>query len=234
MSRSFVAASSDRIGITGDPAVLQFTSAFTITAWFNVQVDTGLSENIVSKRGGTGSRAWCFRVDAGLMFFTVSDGTVEPGVNGATNVGISGWHFGAAVYTPSVSIEVFLDTASDGINTVSIPASINSASGFEVTIGARPNASEFFSGYIQDVRLFPAALTLPQLMTVRSGSNPSSPAGWWLLGGTASPELDSSGNGNSGSLTGTTQGPDHPAVSTGPEPNVGELIAVGDIRYQQI
>lgn len=107
---------------------------FTIGGWFNVGSLSPSFSGLISKDGGTANRGYSLAISsAGLVRLQVSlSGGTPVFEETATVIGIGGWHFVVARFTPSVEMSVFVD-GNKSTKTTGVPASCNvSSQAFEV------------------------------------------------------------------------------------------------------
>lgn len=218
---SLVSASSDKCVLTQTSGLPIYPSntTYTIMGWICPQTvgaaltlysegssssSNGISMDTGVNAGALGVRVF-LRNDAGsLLLNTTSTTRLKAGV----------WCHVAFVDnngTASVYINGVLDTANYNYTRSGAFTNINDAS-----IGARRATSytSFFNGKIADVRIYSTNLTQDQVRSVYYQGIDPSPAnlkGRYTFDNTAT---DSSGNGNNGTLTGTTYSTDVPGHMT--------------------
>ncbi|MEK7634837.1 MAG: LamG domain-containing protein [Patescibacteria group bacterium] len=146
----------------GQPVSLQITGAMTISAWVKQASLTDYNQ-IVSKAASSGQRGWglrCSSSNTTCEFHIASDTDTQIHVGSDTS-GISKtgvWMHLVGVYTPSVSLEIYKDGVLVERDIASIPAS-QFDQAVNASIGSRSNASLFFDGSIDDVRIYNRALS---------------------------------------------------------------------------
>ena len=138
----------------GNPTELQITGTLTISFWFK-STNTGY-QFLVSKDDATNS---CFGV--GLrqqkIYATIySSGLTD--IQTTTTWTDGNWHNVVFVFTPSTSMEIFVDGNSEVIETTSIPASIDNDS-VNLNIGRRVNSSRYYTGIIPNTQIYNRALS---------------------------------------------------------------------------
>jgi hypothetical protein len=175
MAYNFTASSIQYLEVA-DTASLDITGALTLVAWIK---STGVysvnNKGILNKFTVTpGERSYALSINSsGTLQFAFSDaGTTNANnrtVNGATVVGTN-WRHAAGVFTPSTKIEVFLDGASDGVNTTSIHSSIYSGSA-PLWIGSGAILGEIFNfdGLIAEAAVYSTNLTADEIKSLATG-----------------------------------------------------------------
>ncbi|MFI4941499.1 MAG: LamG domain-containing protein [Burkholderiales bacterium] len=127
-----------------------------------------------------------------------------------------------------------------GGNEVIYAHEIPGTGGLQLTTGqpafiGTDNSGDFLLGNIAEARAYNVALSAIQIAAIAADTAGSLNAGgaqanlvaYLHLCGTAIPEPDASGDGNSGTLTGTTQGPNSPGFSCGPPPATSMITLTG-------
>jgi len=198
----FVASESDYID-AGNPTDLQITGALTISCWFKT-TDTNY-QFLVTKDDGTNS---CFGV--GLrqqkIYATIfSSGLTD--IETTTTWTDGNWHNVVFVFTPSTSMEIFVDGNSEIRETTGIPSSIDNDPA-NLNIGRRGNNTRYYTGQLSNAAIFNSALTASQVSTLFNFGTPEtnisfSPQAWWKLDDQTA-ITDYSGNGNTGTNNGAT------------------------------
>jgi hypothetical protein len=138
----------------GNPTELQITGILTISFWFK-STNTGY-QFLVSKDDGTNS---CFGI--GLRQQKIYATIYSSGLTDiqTTTTWVDGnWHNVVFVFTPSTSMEIFVDGNSEVIETTSIPASIDNDS-VNLNIGRRVNSSRYYTGIIPNTQIYNRALS---------------------------------------------------------------------------
>jgi Concanavalin A-like lectin/glucanases superfamily len=149
----------------GNPTALQLTGSMTVSAWINSSAFPADDAAIVSKR--TSSRIG-FQLDTtvdrgprtiGFKLTTTSGGQMFR--YGATALQANTWYHVAGVYNAATSeLHVYLNGQLDDgalVGTVT-PTQQNSTA--NVNIGGRPTTTSYnFNGRLDDVRIYPRALT---------------------------------------------------------------------------
>lgn len=108
----------------------------TLGGWFYFDSLATQSVCVSKTAGAAADTSYWLEANSSVARFLVSDGAVFQIGVGATTLLVSTWYFLAGRFIPSTEARVFLNGASDGVDTSGIPAAlINSAAGFN--IGAR-------------------------------------------------------------------------------------------------
>lgn len=166
----------------GNSPVFELSGAMTITAWLNLNV-TPMNRNsrILAKMGAGGSRSWSSGIEQSVSG-VARPATFQVAPNGSSVTSLSDdaslpsgeWVHYAGVYTPGVSMQVYLNGDLAAIKTDGIPASQYSSNGKPVYIGARPDdgASGWY-GSLDEVRLYDEALTESQIEGIMALPEPA-------------------------------------------------------------
>lgn len=211
MARDFASGNTDSVSWSGGPFVLSSTAA-SILCWFKHGTHTGLTADnafFFDQRALAAKRVSAFLqgVDGKISVAWRADGGT--GAN-ASFISTSAWDDGAPhrllLVRRSVTpfIELYIDEASDG-SSATDPGTDATATTAQRWGGNAQAANGGFGGtlgrcqYVAGVTLTPkeAAMILWRGRTGRKMSQ-------WLEMGIASPEPDWSGNGLSGTLSGTS------------------------------
>ncbi|MDP8231020.1 MAG: LamG-like jellyroll fold domain-containing protein [Candidatus Gorgyraea atricola] len=204
--------SNDSVQIDNPPSL---GSAFTLSLWIKPDATMGANDNFIGVYNESG---WLFRNDASttgkLNFYSGSTSYTSA----STILTTEEWQHVAVTYDGSVyklyrnGVNVYTSASSQ-----SAPTNSN-----EMTIGRLPSSSYEFPGYIDEVRVWNVALTSEQInahmYTRLRGDEPGLKGYWRLDEGSGTVALDSSGNGNHGTLT---NGPTW--STTGQVPCAGEI-----------
>jgi hypothetical protein len=156
-------ATDDYVNI-GNPAQLQITGAMTVAAW--VYVDTFTSNGrVIAKQGGSSNRCWSLSVesaDSKAQFAIATNSTTLVSIKSAAVIPTGQWVHLTGVYEPGVALRMYVDKTLSNSNTTSIPASQYNNS-LNVNLGRRPDASCYWDGKLDDVRVYNVALTATQI-----------------------------------------------------------------------
>jgi len=191
----------------GNDPDFNLSYGLTVTAWIKVNAFTKDWQAIVTK----GDSAWRLHRYSNTNFIDfactgLSGGNYDWGstVWGSTSVNDGQWHHVAGVYDYSASrVYLYVDGYTDGPNSVRIGYGGISTNGFNVCIGENAERrGRYWNGLIDDVRIYPIALTATQILSMANLKPPSiSMVARWRLdeeGGTIA--IDSSGNSHTGIL----------------------------------
>jgi hypothetical protein len=149
--------------IKDPPAVsLQFTSDFTISAWFKLlKVTDGRYSTIIGRQLGTDDEnSWNLSIDRQTPTLYVSTGRV-----GDVSVDTGSWHYVTAI-KQGRNLSIYINGEFAVQNRVS--GELNESDSNEVTIGAQDNdggISEFFNGSIDEVRVSDTACSSDWIKT---------------------------------------------------------------------
>lgn len=174
MAYNFTASSIQHLEVA-DTASLDITGALTLVAWIKSTGNYSINNRgIVTKFvTATNDRSYgLFITSTGRPAWIISNNGLSAGGQaaiGATVVGTN-WRHTAGVFTPSTKIEVFLDGASDGVNTTSIHSSIYSGSA-PLWIGLLTGLNDIFSfdGLIAEVAIYNTNLTASEIESLAKG-----------------------------------------------------------------
>jgi Concanavalin A-like lectin/glucanases superfamily len=214
--------SSDQISV-GNPTAVQITGDLSSSIW--LYLASGFSSGFnscIGKWDNSSGRTYLIGLDGNDNYAFFAIGQLNNGfassANSTQNVSyfVGGWHHLAGTFKASTG---------EGIVYVDGIASGTVSSGYSGVGGGNQNfiignqsggGSPFFNGKLAEGALWNAVLSPNEIASLASGSlpyqiRPLSLAGYWPLYGVASPEPDLSGNGNNGTLTGTTY-TNHPPV----------------------
>jgi hypothetical protein len=199
----------------GNPASLQISGALTISAWVKMSLTADDQTPILSKDNTTQR---CFAL-WGCIFgvnnprFIIFNNNTATRVNATTNIKDNNWHHILVSFIPSTSLSIYVDGVQEGINTTSIPSSIdNDAINFEI---GRLSTFYHFEGNIDEVAVWNSDQSSNATTIYNSGLpndiSSLSPVSYWRFEGTGTTATDSGSGGNDGTLTnGVTRSTDVP------------------------
>jgi len=187
----------------GNPTELQFTGAFSVSFWMKGNLASAGNRAMVSKDSNT-SNPRAFSIERTNAFpggyFVIYNGTSAYGVYVASsdanyiNIGDNNWHNVIGVYTPSTSVELFVDGNFIKSNTTNIPASVNFVNN-NLNIGRRSQGVNYFPGNIDEVAVFGRALVEEEAKLIYDSTNNNSgktadlntlstgaPTAWYRMG----------------------------------------------------
>ena len=137
------------------------TTEFTISAWIKRDV-TALNASIISKRNNPNTEGYDLKINAlGNLEFTVNGGAST--ITSSIAIPAEEWHQVAIIYNngeATLTIDGVPDTSVTGF-----PAPIATTQKFLIAAadGYDPNTTAYFSGNIDEVRVWDTALSLDQL-----------------------------------------------------------------------
>ena len=140
------------------------TGAMTISGWFK---GSGTSATVsgLGTQGGGSTRGYNFGVnnskDATFIVATSSTEIISLTVNDLHDNNI--WNHYVAVFTPSVSLEIYKNGISIGQNTTGIPVEQYQGNNRAFRIGERGNNDAWFDGFLDDVRIYNRALSASEV-----------------------------------------------------------------------
>ena len=180
--------SSDYVDV-GNPASLQITGALTLSAWVKIASSGGPSQQcIISKHSGSTQRSysfWAYTTGSTTPIAYIYNGASVYNVQATTNIRDGFWHHVMLVYTPSTSLNIYIDGVLEGSNTTSIPSSINNAiQNFE--IGRFGSGLYQVLGNIDEVAVWNSDQNTNAATIYNSGApndlSSLSPLSWWRMG----------------------------------------------------
>jgi len=156
----------------GDITVLNSASAFTVTVWMNQDV-LNQEDWIFSKSVDSNTRLGIVTWSDGTMYFE-PDGATNRGrlFNYSTIISAGQWHHIAMVFDGSQSgnanrLKAYVDGKQQTLDFQgTIPATTPNTSGNPVTFGENLDATDFYSGKLDEVKIFNYALTPQQIRDV--------------------------------------------------------------------
>lgn len=149
----------------GDVLDLGYTSGLTWSCWFKCSNVT-LKRTMITKYGTPTSRGT-------YLNLTITTGAVDFGVSGdgLTSVGLittgsysdGQWHHASCIFTPSTSLQIFIDGIFVISNTVGIPAQLVNNS-INLRMGVSNSNSNYMLGLLNDFMVYDRALTSAEIM----------------------------------------------------------------------
>lgn len=127
---------------------LNITGSITLEAW--IKPSTILEQTIVRKGGiNDGGYALKLMGNGKVRFITYASPTSQENITSNTTIGTGSWHHVAATFDGTQK-RLFID----GVLDKSVASAFAAGSGTgHLTIGAAPDATQFFSGLIDEVRV---------------------------------------------------------------------------------
>jgi len=146
----------------GNPAALQITGAMTLAAWIYIDDFDNPSRIITKSTGTRGYELTIENIGTGgqnkANFMVASNSSTLIGVANNAALPAGQWLHLAGVYTPGVSLKIYVNGDLKNTRTTGIPASqYNPAN--NVNIGRRPNNTLWWDGKIDDARIYDRALS---------------------------------------------------------------------------
>ncbi len=180
---SFAGGGGDNIDV-GNDASINPTGAMTITGWVYLDstspVHGSRNGRILGKMDGGGRRAWSTGIEANVdgVPLTATLQVSSDGGDVISSIGptlpVDQWVHYAGVYTPGVSMEVYLDGDLAFSKTDGVPASQYSDNGRSALIGNRPDCSNCgWYGSLDEVRMYNEALSETQIEAVMAIPEPT-------------------------------------------------------------
>ncbi|MDZ7586549.1 MAG: DUF2341 domain-containing protein, partial [Patescibacteria group bacterium] len=216
----------------GNPSSLNLNSPLTISAW--VKIQSAKTHDIV----GHG--------DQGFLFYITNTNYVKfgkqnvNGVSSTSSISLNQWAHISAVYNGS-TVTFYINGVAAGSPAYS--SSFTNSNNLWIGSDSANPTVEATNGFIDDVKIYPYARTAAQIKSdyaakgsstskgtsVQMGSSAKNSdalsnglVGYWKMDESASPAVDSSGNGNSGTWAGNA------AVTAGKFSNGISLDGTGD------
>lgn len=213
----YVSASTQRLSIAdGSTPNLDITGNLTIESWIYLN-STATTQTIVSKDGESSQQGYMLRynLNGRFNFLLSSDGTAQQAVNGATTATTGAWYHVVGVYNGTdmrIYVNGVLDTSA-----VSYTSGIFNNNNATM-LGARAGGvSQNLDGSVDETRISNSERSADWIQT--EYNNMSSPSTFYTISGqekgpvllnwkfdemTGSTANDSSGNSNSGTISGPT------------------------------
>jgi len=213
VARDFTANTANFLSV-GDVTAVDITGfPITLCAWIRPDV-VNAEQGIATKWGAT-TQYELELTATGKASFGVNASGGSTLVNGATTLTPSVWQHVAGKQT-TTDVFVYLNGVQDGTSTVE-RSIVNTNASFLI---GKFGTGTPFDGRIAEVAVWNIALSDTEIAALAAGYPASmiqaaSLKGYWQIQGTASPEPDTSGNGNSATINGTLAAADGPLVKTG-------------------
>jgi len=201
-----LSASTDKIVASG---TMTNSGVFSFAGWVNATASAGTVRCIWRDNAGAGATG--AYIDSTNKLSALLN-SVQRNTANAITLGI--WYHFAFTGTIGSSVAWLLyvngvlDTTTASINTP--------IAGGATTNFGNDGSSQVLKGVVSDLAFWNATLSSGQIAALAAGTRPinvGSPIGYWPLDSTTSPEQDLSGNGNTGTVTGTLPILGPPAVS---------------------
>ena len=141
-----------------NPANLNFSGSFTISAWINVE-SASLTGAVLSK--WQGNSQYIFGTSAGKPYIIVKNSSnVNYDITGNTTLSLSTWYHIVGVWdTTNNKLKIYLNGLPDNVDTTTAGTPMSDTS--YVVMGAQETTGTFrkFDGIIDDVAIFDRALS---------------------------------------------------------------------------
>ncbi len=180
---AFGGGGSDKIDVGNGPD-FQITGAMTLMAWVRLESGSSTNGRIISKMGQT--RAWSLNIEnswngvpkPGALYIAPNGTSVKGAVDDAS-LPTDQWVHLAGVYTPGVSMKVYVNGDLAYSDAVAIPASQFSSNGLPVLIGNRSECGSCgWLGALDEVRIYNEALSEAAIEAIMNqGTVPPTAAG---------------------------------------------------------
>lgn len=153
----------------GTGSKLDVKTAFTATAWIRVaSFPKKPSAYVFGKTGSIYQGGWRLGLEPSSLSFAVSRGPTKPEVQTEAPYATTGtWVHVAGVFQPSVGISIWVDGVQVSTNTTDPPAAVPPMPQ-ELRVGVRGDgeASTYFRGAVDDVRLYARALSASEIAQI--------------------------------------------------------------------
>jgi hypothetical protein len=135
----------------------------SVSAWIKTSQSPGSATPIIQKWDGSGGYPYALVLNTtGTVSFSASDGTNTPTVtSGATTVNDDAWHHVVGTRTDGGQMKIYVDGSIK--NTTSDNASLSTTNSTVVGVARRSGGSNYFSGLIDEVKIFNAALSAQEV-----------------------------------------------------------------------
>ena len=166
----------DTINIAdGAPELDTTFTAFTAMAWIRPNAGSGYNY-VMGKMGASGNRGWDIYVkqDTGLIKFTYFKGpsSAEDALSFIGVVAADEWMHVAATFEANGMIAIYTNGVLAASDTGAL-AVLNGANTADFEIGNRGVGSQYWSGEIDDVKIFAAALTEAEIESIANLIEPA-------------------------------------------------------------
>ena len=216
MSRSFD-GTGDEISI-GNTTEHDCMTAWTVHSWDKLDTTTG--DRVIIGNWTTNEITFFFddvasasgRTNIWHMF--ISSHRIE-GANCSAVACV--WQSVTSSYLAGNNLELWVDGVEDANSPTDVTTSTDSGLTTDLVIGALPAGGRVFSGFLSSIVWWDVELNDNEKIALANGVNPiairpNNIISLWPLWGNQSPEPDWSGNGNTGTNTGSVKGNDGPPM----------------------
>lgn len=196
------------------------TQAFTVTAWIKENNPGARRETIVHKYNGAGTGYFFDSVSGKLRWGFEGPSNNYRYVDSTTSINDNRWHFVVGVSTGQPGAKIYVDGVPEGSEIVNGTfVSADTAVTLKIGHTWNPAGDNYFTGYIDDVRVYNRALSPSEVKQLYNtgiatvGKTPGAESykqgqginsglvGWWTFDGNNG-TLDMSGRGNNGTISG--------------------------------
>jgi len=190
----------------GNDSSLQITGAMTISYWVKGTPTLGAA-GVGTLEDSTSPGYLLGPSTSGTISFNLAlSSSTTKNVTTTQQITTTEWHHIVGVYTPSVSMKIYIDGQLSKTETSSIPSS-QYAGGNDLIIGYRPCCK--IDGQISNVAIWNTDLSSPEVNTLYNNGTPEasishSPVSWWKLDNITTGIQDSAGS-NNGTNNGATE-----------------------------
>lgn len=185
----------DTAATAGDVNGLDTLTAITVTTWFNVQSNRGLSYYVIGNDiGTTGNYGWQFFYvpvsgDASVMTLglAIADvGHTEKNATANVSAPVNNWVFLATTWTGS-AVQFYAGTPTSATSQVGTSVALSQIMGnntlpMRVGANATGGADRIPDAFMDDFRVYNTALTLADLQTIQNENLPEPSSALLLLG----------------------------------------------------
>jgi hypothetical protein len=144
-----------------DAASLDLTSAMTMEAWVRPAVATSWRTVILKESGTNGLAYALYATNGAAPSFYLNNGSNDFNADGTSQLPLNTWTHLAATYDGS-TLRLYVNGTLAGTRTAAISARVSTS---PLRIGGNAIWDEFFSGQIDDVRLYSRALSASEVTT---------------------------------------------------------------------
>lgn len=187
------------------PYNFERTDSFALSSWVNTTSNT---EAILTKNSGTGTKGYEVTLNASgkvqiRIVNTASTNEINVVDSGAA-VNDGNWHNIIVTYagtSAASGVALYVDGSARTLTTTTDNLSATIKNSNNVTFGAHGNATQKFTGLIDDVQIYKYVPTLQEIAIIYAGKFANYHyIGYWNLDGNL---YDTSGHGSTGIITGT-------------------------------
>jgi len=199
---------NEHVNIPDNPA-LNFGAATNFTIEFYVKTSSLSPLQIILAKGGSTTAGYAIGMSAGVIVVALSDGTNTIPINGFMNIANGAWNHIAVVFERSAKATIYTNGFFDNDGNINTVANIDNTANMSLgAVDAGGGFSQYFNGYLDEVRIWNVARTVAEINGTRQlHINPSSVnnlVGYWDMNDVAPPTLvDCSTTGASAQMVGS-------------------------------